>query len=95
LIARYQVSVGTGIEKAEQFLPAPFTIDGNPLSSHGVDVSLQDLVLKVFDPQGRPADVAVAPGEHGTFSVHYVPLEVGKHVVHGTVKGQEIVNKNV
>eukprot|EP01101_Sappina_pedata_P002915 TRINITY_DN1312_c0_g1_i2.p1 TRINITY_DN1312_c0_g1~~TRINITY_DN1312_c0_g1_i2.p1 ORF type:complete len:1238 (+),score=740.08 TRINITY_DN1312_c0_g1_i2:52-3765(+) len=82
---------GPGLEKAEQFLPAHFTIEAKNFVSSGQSSGAQDFAITVTGPKPVDAPEVVDNGD-GTFKVTYIPQAYGNHVISVQLRGQPISN---
>jgi hypothetical protein len=83
---------GPGLEKGEQFIPAPFTIQAKNLFATGNPASPADFDIKITGPKGNQIEPSVVDNQDGTYSVTYTPNDVGRHAVAISLHGQPISN---
>eukprot|EP01125_Pyxidicula_operculata_P021818 TRINITY_DN8667_c0_g1_i1.p1 TRINITY_DN8667_c0_g1~~TRINITY_DN8667_c0_g1_i1.p1 ORF type:complete len:745 (-),score=216.17 TRINITY_DN8667_c0_g1_i1:63-2297(-) len=81
---------GPGLESGEAHKPAKFTIEsynknGDRITSGGTPFS-----VSVTGPFGDPSDVDVVDNKDGTYSVTYMPTDMGDHKVEVKLNNQPV-----
>lgn len=83
------VAHGPGLEKAEQYKKANFTIQAKDKNGENMKVGGNGFVVKVTGPN-ESLDGKVHDNEDGTYNVEYEPEEEGDHKVEVSLEGAPI-----
>lgn len=51
---------------------------------------MQEMTAQVTSPEGKTEDAEIIKGEDSTYSVHFVPQEMGAHTVNVKYRGQHV-----
>jgi len=83
---------GPGLEHAETFVPAPFTIEAINQLRKRKPVGGDNFVVTIRGPNTAVDTDHLIYNNDGTYSVQYTPIEPGKHTIQITLHDKNISN---